>query len=95
MAITMELYELKNICKEMAALGAATIIQNDTPSKDLVSQREAYRLFQEMRVRRWVEQGLVTPKRNGVAPNSKRFYSLTELQSLNNAESLRTIINRQ
>ena len=43
MAITMELYELKNICKEMAALGAATIIQTNTPSNDLVSQREAWR----------------------------------------------------
>lgn len=68
MAITMELYELKNICKEMAALGAATIVQSNAPSKDLVSQREAYRLFQEMRVRRWVEQGLITPQRNGAAP---------------------------
>ena len=94
MAITMELYELKNICKEMAVLGAATIVQSNAPSKDLVSQREAYRLFQEMRVRRWVEQGLITPQRNGAAPNSKRFYSMTELQSLNNAETLKTIINR-
>ena len=56
MAITMELYELKNICKEMAALGAATIVQSNAPSKDLVSQREAYRLFQEMRVRRCCPQ---------------------------------------
>lgn len=94
MAITMELYELKNICKEMAALGAATIVQSNAPSKDLVSQRKAYRLFQEMRVRRWVEQGLITPQRNGAAPNSKRFYSMAELQSLNNAETLKTIINR-
>lgn len=70
MAITMELYELKNICKEMAALGAATIVQSNAPSKDLVSQR------------------------NGAAPNSKRFYSMVELQSLNNAETLKTIINR-
>lgn len=94
MAITMELYELKNICKEMAALGAATIIQTNTPSNDLISQREAYRLYQEMRVRRWVEQGLITPQRNGSAPNSKRFYSRAELQQLNNAETLKTIINR-
>lgn len=94
MAITMELYELKNLCKEMAALGAATVIQNNTPSKDLVSQREAYRLYQEMRVRRWVEQGLITPQRNGAATNSKRFYSRAELQALNNAETLKTIINK-
>jgi len=90
----MDLYELKNICKEMAALGAATIVQGNAPSKDMVSQREAYRLFKEMRVRRWVEQGLVTPQRNSASPNSKRFYSLVELQSCNSAEMLKPIINR-
>ena len=45
MAITLELYELKNLCMEMASLGAANYVKQTTPAKDLVSQREAYRLF--------------------------------------------------
>ena len=47
MTIQMELYELKNLCMEMASLGAANYVKQTTPAKDLISQREAYRLFQE------------------------------------------------
>jgi hypothetical protein len=46
MAIQMELYELKNLCMEMASLGAANYVKQTIPAKDLISQREAYRLFQ-------------------------------------------------
>lgn len=53
MAIQMELYELKNLCMEMASLGAANYVKQTIPAKDLISQREAYRLFQECRVKRW------------------------------------------
>lgn len=45
MAIQMELYELKNLCMEMASLGAANYVKQTIPAKDLISQREAYRLF--------------------------------------------------
>ena len=48
MAIQMELYELKNLCMEMASLGAANYVKQTIPAKDLISQREAYRLFQEL-----------------------------------------------
>ena len=51
MAIQMELYELKNLCMEMASLGAANYVKQTIPAKDLISQREAYRLFQECRVK--------------------------------------------
>ena len=43
MAIQMELYELKNLCMEMASLGAANYVKQTIPAKDLISQREAYR----------------------------------------------------
>ena len=42
MAIQMELYELKNLCMEMASLGAANYVKQTIPAKDLISQREAY-----------------------------------------------------
>lgn len=94
MAVTMELYELKTLCADMAALGVATYQKGQAPADDLISQREAYRQFQQMRVMRWVEQGLISPKRNGSAPNSKRYYSYAELMAINNAEKLNSIINR-
>ena len=45
MAIQMELYELKNLCMEMASLGAANYVKQTIPAKDLIWQREAYRLL--------------------------------------------------
>lgn len=50
--IVIELYELKNLCAEMAELGAANYAKRITPAKDLISQREAYREFQECRVKK-------------------------------------------
>ena len=47
MAITLELFELKTLCMDMAELGVANYIRTQAPAKDLISQREAYRLFQE------------------------------------------------
>lgn len=94
MKVTMELYELKTLCSEMAELGAASFVRMTAPLNDMISQREAYKLFQEVRVKRWVANGLITPQRNGSAPNSKRYYSRSELLSLNNAERLKSIINR-
>lgn len=94
MTITMELYELKTLCANMAALGVATYQKEAAPATDLISQREAYRQFQEVRVKRWVEKGLITPQRNGAAQNSKRYYSRAELMALNQAERLNTIIHK-
>lgn len=94
MTVTMELYELKTLCSDMAALGVATYQKGAAPATDLISQREAYRQFQEVRVKRWVESGLITPQRNGAALNAKRYYSRAELMAIDNAERLNTIIHR-
>ena len=76
MAIQMELYELKNLCMEMASLGAANYVKQTIPAKDLISQREAYRLFQECRVKRWQKDGRVSTIRGGSSIHSKVLYSL-------------------
>lgn len=94
MTITMELHELKNLCMDMAALGVAQHDKMVAPAKDMVSQREAYRLFQEVRVKRWMAQGLISPDRNGASANAKKYFSRAELMALNNAEKLNSIVNR-
>ena len=43
MGIVLELYELKNLCRDMAELGAANYAKMVFPAKDLISQREAYK----------------------------------------------------
>ena len=43
--ITLELFELKTLCMDMAELGVANYIRTQAPAKDLISQREAYRQY--------------------------------------------------
>lgn len=78
----------------MSELGAANFAKRTTPGKDLISQREAYRDFQEARVKRWVRAGLVKGSRMGTTIRSKVLYSRAELMAANAAENLNSIINQ-
>ena len=93
MGIVLELYELKNLCKDMAELGAANYAKMVFPAKDLISQREAYKSFGEARVKRWVRQQLVHPTRNGAEKRSKILYSRAELLTIEKTETIDTYIN--
>lgn len=94
MNITLDLYELKNICSEMAELGAANYVKHTKPSVDLISQREAYRLFQESRVKRWVQKGIVSGFRGGSSTRSKVLYSMADLMAADKSEKINSIINK-
>lgn len=94
MRVTMELYELKNLCMDMASLGVASYIKSTAPGKDVLSQREAYIAFGEARVKDWLRRGLVTAQRAGASRNSKRLYSRAELMAAINGEKLKSIINK-
>lgn len=94
MAITLELYEIKNICKEMAELGAANYVKQTKPGEDLISQREAYRVFQECRVKRWVYNGTISPMRSGSSSRSKVLYSMADLLAADKSEKINSIINK-
>ena len=90
--VSMDLFELKNLCMEMAALGVAQYIKAQAPAKDLISQREAYRQFQE--VKEWRRTGLVTPMRMGTTSRSKLQYSRAELLAAEKSEKLSFLINK-
>ena len=92
--IQLELYELKNLCMQMAELGAAQFVKQTKPGEDLISQREAYRLFQETRVKRWVAKGMVAGSRSGCSLRSKVLYSRAELMAADKSETLNKIIQR-
>lgn len=94
MTVTMDLFELKNLCMEMSELGVANYIKTQAPAKDLISQREAYRLFQEQRVKEWRSRGLITPIRMGETSRSKLQYSRSELLAIEKSEKLSFIINK-
>jgi len=93
--INLELFELKNICMDMSELGVANYVKRISPATDQISQREAYRLYGEGRVKNWVKRGLITEKtRSGSSIKSKILYSRAELISIENAIKLDCIINR-
>ena len=92
--ITLELYELKNICKDMAELGAANYAKMLFPAKDLISQREAYRSFGEARVKRWLTQKLIHKVRSGTTERSKVLYSRAELLTVDKSEKIDIYINK-
>lgn len=94
MAITLDLYELKNLCMDMAELGAANFIKKMAPGKDQLSQRQAYSGFGEARVKSWVRIGIVVPVRAGSGRNSKRIYSKAELMAASESEKINSIVNR-
>lgn len=92
--ITLELYELKNLCMDMAELGAANYAKILSPGKDLISQRNAYKDFGEARVKRWIHQGIAHTTRNGSSTRSKILYSRAELMAIDKSEKLNTLINK-
>jgi len=92
--ITLDLYELKNICMDMAELGAANMAKRLSVANDTLSQRSAYSEFGEARVKRWVQDGVVTKTRSGKSKQSKIIYSRAELISVVKAEKLNRIINK-
>lgn len=92
--IQFELYELKNLCMEMAELGVANYVKRTAPGKDALSQREAYSAFGEARVKGWLRKGLVKAQRAGASRNSKRLYSRAELMAANESEKINSIVNR-
>lgn len=90
----LKLYELKNLCLEMAELGAANYTKALSPAKDLISQHIAYKDFGETHVRYWVSRGLVKAVRSGQNPRSKVFYSRAELMTVEKAERRNILIHK-
>ncbi len=95
MLITFDLYELKEIFEDVANIAVAAYQRQMRPADDLICQSEAFRQFQEVRVRRWRDDGLITARRSGPARNSKIQYSRTELLQVDAAEKARPIFNRK
>lgn len=79
---------------DMAELGAANFVKKTVPSQDRLSQRQAYLLFGEARVKAWVRGGVVSAQRAGASRNSRREYSRAELMAANESEKFNSIVNR-
>lgn len=93
MLITFDLRELKETFADVAKVAVAEYRKEQCPADDMISQNEAFAQFQEVRVRRWRDEGLVRAMRMSGAKNSKIQYSRTELLQVDAAERVRPIIN--
>ncbi|MEI8049048.1 MAG: hypothetical protein WCI92_16820 [Bacteroidota bacterium] len=82
----LNLLEQKNMMIESAKIGVQLALDKFGTLKDQISQREAYRLWSETRVKKWVSDGLITPIKKGVL-NSKVTYSRSEMETLHFLET--------
>ena len=84
--VTMTFSELKNLMLEMARLGVQEYQKSINVKNDELKQREAWRWMQSHGLKpaileKFVEEGVIRPRRKGTAKNSPKIYSLTEIQS--------------
>ena len=75
MEILLDLFELKNICMDMAQLGALEAIKAHSPQRDEIKRREAQRWltlmgYEAVLLDQLEEEGLIAkPKRKGNRPH--------------------------
>jgi len=81
----LSLIEEKTLRIEAARMGAEIALSRLGLIKDDISQREAFRMFTEARVRSWANQGLISRVKPGDR-NSKASYSRIELETINSLE---------
>lgn len=82
----MTLFEEKQMRISCAEMGAVIALNRLGLIKDEISQREAYRLFGQGKVRSWHNLGLIRRIKTGPG-NSKATYSRIELETIRNIES--------
>jgi hypothetical protein len=90
----MSLFDEKQMRIECATIGAEIALKRLGLIKDEISQREAYRVFGQGKVRTWVNLGLVKKIKTGER-NSKTTYSRIELETIKRLEQERKIKSSQ
>jgi hypothetical protein len=66
-------YELKNLLIDAVELGYKKALVETGQIKSWVSQREAYRLYGEVTVKRWVDENRITPNKDGENTSKVRY----------------------
>ena len=99
MMVTLDLFELKDICMQMAELGAAANEKKRSPISDEIKRREAHRWLKSLGYEHGLldkmeSNGLVHKKRKGASKNSPVMYSKFEIQSAINALRMSEFINK-
>ncbi len=86
----MNLIEEKNLRIEAGVMAVNIALKRLGLIDDDISQREAYRVFGEAKVRSWINAGLVN-RVKGEAANSKATFSRIELETIQTLETNRKL----
>lgn len=84
----IELWELKNIIKAAAEEAVKKYILSQTPTKDEITERQAYKEYGNAWVKNQVALGFIKPMRKGTAKNSPKVYLRSVLSELKHGNPL-------
>jgi len=77
-AITLQTIELQNIIRDAVREGIRDYIA--MPKKDVISERQAKKMYPPELIREWLNNGSISYQRNGTKENSRKNFSYTELK---------------
>lgn len=73
MYLTQTEIEYRNALIDAAEIGARKALEAMGLAKPFLKQREAFRLYGESQVKRWIKEGLIKPIKDGSATASVRI----------------------
>ena len=82
----IDLYELKNLLHDTAQIAVTSTLVAKGDLSPTISKREAYRVYGEGVVKRWIEEGLLTVRKDG-NNTSKCRISRLEIEALSIANN--------
>lgn len=94
MEITLQKYELANMLRDASEIAVQRYRIERGEERPFVSQREAYRLFGEGTVKRWVQEGLIKRKKDGNKTSTVRYDRL-ELEILSKSNNRLTYLDSE
>ena len=85
--MTIEVNDLRGLIVDAVDLGIQRYRSTISPAEDNIKQSDAVRYivregFPTGQLRKWVENGQLTPIKTGEAKNSSVYYSLSEIKTL-------------
>lgn len=94
MEITLQKFELANLLRDASELAVKQYRIERGEEKPFISQSEAYRLFGEGVVKRWVKEGLIKRKKDGNNTSTVRYDRL-ELEILAKSNNRLTYLDSE
>jgi len=80
--------EMIKLISECVQIGCERVLADLGKKPKYISQRKAYELFTQSRVKNWVNDEFISPKPNGNGKNSTIYYEYTRLMVLDASDRI-------